>query len=34
MMAKVTPVGDDIVKTKPEPKPLRELLRATAKRTR
>jgi TRAP-type C4-dicarboxylate transport system substrate-binding protein len=34
MMAKVAPVGDDIVKSKPELKPLWDVLVATAKRTR
>jgi TRAP-type C4-dicarboxylate transport system substrate-binding protein len=34
LMAKMSPVGDDIVKTKPELKPLWDLMVATAKRTR
>jgi hypothetical protein len=33
MMAKVSPVAEDIVKTKPELKPMWELLRAAAKRS-
>jgi hypothetical protein len=33
MMAKTGTVGDDIVKTKPELKPLWDLLRAAVKRS-
>jgi hypothetical protein len=33
MMAKLSTVGDDIVKTKPQLKPLWDLLRAAAKRS-
>jgi TRAP-type C4-dicarboxylate transport system substrate-binding protein len=33
MMAKVSPVAEEIVKTKPELKPMWELLRAAAKRS-
>jgi hypothetical protein len=33
MMAKISTVGDDIVKTKPELKPLWDLLRAAVKRS-
>jgi hypothetical protein len=33
MIAKIGSVGDDIVKTKPQLKPLWDVLRATVKRT-
>ncbi len=33
MMANVSPVAEEIVKTKPELKPMWELLRAAAKRS-